>query len=79
VTALEKVSEAKYKVMEIQTPAEGFKAMKEVRGAVRSAIEYTKECMRDLKELIRLINEYGDNGDVEELMSVLQEVKGGQE
>jgi DNA-binding ferritin-like protein (Dps family) len=72
--ALERIGEAKEKVMEIETPYQGFEAMKEVREAVKNAVEHTKECVKDLKEIIRLINQYGDVEDTEELMEVVEEV-----
>jgi len=72
--ALDRISEAKEKVMEIETPHQGFEAMKDVREAVKNAVEYTKECVKDLREIIRLINQYGDEGDSEELLEVVGEV-----
>jgi predicted RNase H-like HicB family nuclease len=72
--AYEKIDEAREKVMNIETPGQGFHAMKEIREAMKNAVEHTKECVKDLREIIRLINQYGDTGDVEELMEVVEEV-----
>lgn len=72
--ALEKIGEAKEKVLEIETPQQGFEAMKEVREAVKTAVQHTKECVKDLREIIQLINQYGDAEDSEELMEVVEEV-----
>ncbi len=57
--AYEKVEEAREKVMGVENPAQGFKAMSEAKIALRAAVEHTKKCMNDLKELMRLINVYG--------------------
>lgn len=72
--ALEKIGEAKERVMGIETPQQGFEAMKEVREAVKTAFQHTKECVKDLREIIQLINQYGDAEDSEELMEVVEEV-----
>lgn len=73
-TALTKIEEAKEKVLEIETPNQGFEAMKDARDAVKTAMQHTKECVKDLKEIIRLINQYGEAEDSEELMEVVEEV-----
>ena len=72
--ALERIDGAKEKVLSIETPHQGFEAMKEVKEAVKNAVEHTKQCVRDLREIIRLINQYGDEGDSAELMEVVEEV-----
>ncbi|WP_202319779.1 hypothetical protein [Archaeoglobus neptunius] len=69
--ALERINEAKEKVMGIETPQQGFEAMKDVRNAVKSAVQHTKECVKDLREIIRLVNQYGDENDSQELMEVV--------
>ncbi len=72
--ALERIDYAKEKVLEIETPHHGFEAMKDVKEAVKNAVEHTKQCIRDLREIIRLINQYGDEEDSTELMGVVEEV-----
>lgn len=73
-TALDKIEEAKERVMGIETPQQGFEAMKDAREAVKNAVQHTKECVKDLREIIRLINQYGDVEDSNELMEVVSEV-----
>ncbi len=73
--ALSKVRDAKEKVMEISTLSEAREAVKDVRDAIRNAIQYTRECMKDLREIIELIKEYGDQNDLEDLMGVIEEVR----
>ncbi|MBO8179175.1 MAG: hypothetical protein H0Z19_01630 [Archaeoglobus sp.] len=72
--ALGRIAEAKEKVLEIETPQQGFEAVKDAREAVKTAMQHSKECVEDLREIIRLINQYGDAEDAEELMEVVEEV-----
>jgi len=69
--ALDRIEEAREKVMGIETPQQGFEAMKDAREAVKNAVKHTKECVKDLREIIKLINQYGDVEDSEELMEVV--------
>ncbi len=72
--ALERIDNAREKVLGIETPHQGFEAMKDAKEAVKRAVEHTKQCVKDLREIIRLINQYGDKEDSAELMGIVEEV-----
>ena len=72
--ALERINDAREKVLGIETPHQGFEAMKDAKEAVKNAVKHTRECVKDLREIIRLINQYGDANDSAELMEVVEEV-----